>query len=465
MRVAYITAGAASMICGSCLKDNILVRTLRQQGRDCLLVPTYTPPRTDGPDVSLPKVFFSGLSVYLEQKSRWFRQMPEWLERWLSSPSLLRWLSRFAVGTRAEELGELTLSMLRGLQGYQAREIERLTDWLDREYPPDLVCLSNILLSGMVPELKRRLRCRVVATLQGDDIFLEHLPETYKQAAIELIRKNAESIDAYITTCQYYADFMSQYLSLPRSAMFVVYPGIDLEEFDRARAGIYIGNAFVPDGGHHSACRHGVGGRGPKRWRIGYLARICPEKGLHILVAAVDELIRRGHSVCLEVAGYLGTADRHYFEEQHQWAVRQGWADRFRYWGEVDYATKVRFLNSLDLFSVPTVYHEPKGLYVLEAWAAELPVVQPAHGAFPELLGRNGGGLLFVPGDAHSLADALESLIHQPERCRQLGRLGRQAVETFFHAHRMADETWQAWQTVVTRLADSLPIRERAPAP
>ncbi|MDW8223058.1 MAG: glycosyltransferase family 4 protein [Gemmatales bacterium] len=438
MRVGYITAGAAGMICGSCLKDNALVSALRQQGRDCLLIPTYTPLRTDEPEVSTSRIFYSGISVYLEQKNAWFRRnLPSWLERWLSSPGLLRCVSRFAVGTRAEELGDLTLSMLRGLEGYQAREVERLVTWLEREYRPNLVCLSNILISGMVPALKSQLSCRVVVTLQGDDIFLDHLPASFRQAAIELIQRNARYVDAYIVPCHYYADYMADYLGLPRERMRVIYPGINLHSFDEARStATLISNSAGRD------CSSGT-------YVIGYLARICPEKGLHVLVEAVSQLVRRGVPVRLEVAGYLGAQDRGYYEEQRRRIAQEGWSQRFRYWGEVTYQEKVRFLSGLDVLSVPTVYREPKGLYVLEAWAAGVPVVQPQHGSFPELVTRSGGGVCVPPHQPLALADALEAMLRDPIRRQQAGLQGRRAVETFFHHQRMAEETWQMWEELV----------------
>lgn len=437
MRVAYITAGAASMICGSCLKDNALVSALQQQGRDCLLIPTYTPPRTDERDVSLRRVFFSGVSVYLEQKFSWFRRLPEWSDRWLSSPSLLRCVSRFAVDTRAEELADLTLSMLRGPEGYQAREIERLVRWLEQEYRPDLVCLSNILLSGIVGTIKSRLQCPIVVSLQGDDIFLDHLPDSYKSSAIEIIQSNARSIDAYITPCRYYADYMSHYLGLPRDLMYVVYPGINIRAFDEARATI----ALTSNNRTTDKFRE-------RDYVIGYLARICPEKGLHILVEAVGQLVRQGRPIRLEVAGYLGPQDKGYLEQLKRCAAGQGWSNRFHYWGEVDYQTKVRFLCSLDMLSVPTVYKEPKGLYILEAWAAGVPVVQPSHGSFVELIERSNGGLCVEPNNSQALAEALDSLLQDKTRRHELGQRGRQAVESYFHSQRMAEETWQVWTSV-----------------
>src|SRR5205823_11752546 len=96
VRIAFVTAGAGGMYCGSCLRDNTLVTALRARGHDALLVPTYTPLRTDEPDVSQRRIFFGGINVYLEQKFWLFRHTPRWLDRLLGFRWLLRWVSRFA---------------------------------------------------------------------------------------------------------------------------------------------------------------------------------------------------------------------------------------------------------------------------------------------------------------------------------------------------------------------------------
>src|SRR5262245_54116555 len=146
MHVAYITAGAAGGYCGSCMRDNTLVAALTARGHDALLIPTYTPIRTDEKDVSQKRVFFGGINVYLQQKLSLFRRTPWFLDRLLDSPGLLRWVSRFAVKTRAEELGELTVSMLRGEHGHQRKEIAKLVNWLAAEVRPDIVNLTAVLL-------------------------------------------------------------------------------------------------------------------------------------------------------------------------------------------------------------------------------------------------------------------------------------------------------------------------------
>src|SRR3954451_8397190 len=165
MRIAYITAGAAGMYCGSCMHDNTLVAALIRQGHDALLIPTYTPIRTDEPDVSQKRVFFGGINVFLQQKLAFFRHTPWLLDRLLDGPRLLRWVSRFAVRTQAERLGELTLSVLQGEHGRQRKEVRKLCHWLGTEVRPDLVTLTNVLLSGLVAELKAHCRVPVVATL------------------------------------------------------------------------------------------------------------------------------------------------------------------------------------------------------------------------------------------------------------------------------------------------------------
>src|SRR5262249_44255175 len=263
MRTVYITAGAAGMYCGSCMHDNTLVAALSRLGHDVLLVPTYTPIRTDETDVSQKRVFFGGINVYLQQKLSLFRYTPWFLDRLLDAPRLLRWVSRFAVRTQAADLGELTVSMLQGEHGRQRKEFDKLLRWLESDVRPGLVNLTNALLSGMVEELKRRLKVPVLCTLQGDDIYLEALPEPYRQKCLDLVRQHCRAIDGFISTSHYYADFMSGYFEIPRARIHVVWPGLDLRG--------------------HGGSRPPANGR---PFTIGYFARICPEKGLHVLAEA-----------------------------------------------------------------------------------------------------------------------------------------------------------------------------------
>jgi glycosyltransferase involved in cell wall biosynthesis len=420
MKVAYITAGAAGMFCGSCMRDNTLVATLTAAGHDALLIPTYTPIRTDEPDVSQKRVFFGGINVYLQQKLSLFRHTPWVLDRVLDAPGLLRWVSRFAVKTRAEDLGDLTISILKGQHGHQRKEVAKLVQWLADDVRPEIVVLTNALLSGMVHELKERLRVPVLCTLQGDDIYLEALPEPFRRQALDLIGDHCREIDGFIATSRYYADFMSGYLGIRRSRLQVVYPGLNL-------AG-------------HGAPRCGAG---EAPLTIGYFARIAPEKGLHLLAEAFRILRQTpGGSPCrLRASGWLGEHNRPYLDDLCKRIKHWGLADSFEHVESPDRASKVRFFQSLDVLSVPTTYREPKGLYVLEALANGVPVVQPRHGSFPELIEATGGGLLVTPDDPEDLARGLRRLLEDTAHREELGRKGKEAVHQRFSAERMARDT------------------------
>jgi glycosyltransferase involved in cell wall biosynthesis len=429
VKVAYLTSGAGGMYCGSCLRDNTLARHLMQLGCDVELLPTYTPIRTDEQDVSSDRVLYGGINVYLQEKAALFRHLPRMFDAWLDWPRLLRWVTFGRINTNAAELGDLTVSMLRGELGHQKKEVHRLVDYLANESQPDIVNLSNILIAGFVSALKRRHNAPVVVTLQGDDLFLAELPERDQRAAIEAIAALAPHIDGYITFSNYYADFMSQWLRLPREKFHLAPLGIDAADF-------------------HAEPTPRPAERPPT---IGFLARHCPAKGLHLLVDAYLKLRARrpDRVVRLHTAGWLGEGDRAYFDEQVARLRAAGYERDCHFAGVVDRRQKVEFLQSIDVFSVPTTYREPKGLFVLEALASGVPVVQPAHGAFPELLGATGGGRLVAPNDADELVQTLEELLDAPDQAAALGQQGRQAVFSRFHAGEVAAQTLAIYRDVI----------------
>jgi glycosyltransferase involved in cell wall biosynthesis len=420
MRIAYISAGAGGMFCGSCLHDNTLAAALTALGHEALLIPCYTPLHTDEPDVSYGHVFLGGINAYLQQKLALFRYTPRFLDWMLDARPLLRWAARFAVRTQAQELADLAISVLRGEHGRQRKEIARLVAWLADDLKPDIVLFSNVLLSGIVHPLRERLSVPVLATLQGDDVFLEALPPESREKALTLVRDHCGEIDGFIATSRYYADFMAGYLQIPRECIDVVYPGLNLEG--------------------HGLPRHERRG---SPFTVGYFARICPEKGLHHLVEAFCRLRQEPGSprALLRVSGWLGANQRAYFDDQKARLERAAILEDFTHIESPDHASKVRFMQEIDVLSVPTTYREPKGLYVLEALANGVPVVQPRHGSFPELIEATGGGVLTAPDDPDDLAHALRRLQGDAGEREKLGRRGKEAVFERFSAQAMAERT------------------------
>jgi glycosyltransferase involved in cell wall biosynthesis len=425
MNLLLFTAGAASMYCGSCLRDNALASELARGGHAVTLLPLYTPTRTDEANVSTPRVFFGGVSVYLEQVAPLFRHTPRWMDWVWDRPAFIRAVSARSIQTDPRMLGELTLSMLRGEHGHQRKEFDKLVAWLRTQPAPDVVNLPNSLLIGMAAPTRRALGRPICCTLQGEELFLEGLPEPYRSEALGLIRQQVGEVDLFIAVSEYCAAFMSDYLSVPQSKMRVVPLGITIDEPAPAprRA------ADAP-------------------FTVGYFARVAPEKGLDRLSAAYRRLRRDGRLPAgrFEAAGYLAREHRGYLGEIERQIRSEGLAREFVYRGALDRDGKLAFLRGLDVFSVPAPCHEPKGLSVLEAMACGVPVVQPRSGAFPEIIARTSGGLLVEPDNEEALAGGLLSLYRDREQARRLGRQGAAGVRAHYGVGAMAARVLEVYR-------------------
>ena len=443
LKVAYLTAGAAGMLCGSCLHDNTLARAMIELGHDVQLIPLYTPIRTDEQDVTIDRVFYGGINMYLQQRSPLFRWLPKWMDRWLDRPGLINWAAGGSVKIDPKQVADLTLSTLRGTDGFQRKEVQRLADWLTGDLKPDIIAFSNILTAGCVPEIKRRMNLPVVVTLQGDDIFLRGLPEPHQSQALAEIRRLVEHIDAFIANTRFYADFMSAYLQIPRERIEIVPLGLDTTDFNKSLAPPVTLKDLPPT----------VPPLPTRPPTVGYLARLAPEKGLHVLAEAFI-LLRQlpgMKQTQLRIAGWMGEQNRQYAERIFARLRMAGLEGAFTYVGELDRRGKLAFLESIDVLSVPTTYREPKGLFVLEALAAGVPFVQPDHGAFPEVLAELGGGTLHRPEDPHDLAERLREIMLDLPALRQLGQIGQQAVHAGRNHRLMAERTAAVLQKVIDR--------------
>ncbi|HEX7174827.1 MAG TPA: glycosyltransferase family 4 protein [Pyrinomonadaceae bacterium] len=442
MKLLYITAGAADMYCGSCLRDNALATELMARGHDVALLPMYTPTLTDEPNVSGGRVFFGGVSVYLEQYVPFFRKSPAWLDKLWDSKLLLKLAARRSLKTNPKMLGEMTVSMLRGEDGNQRKELEKLIEWLRHESPPDVISLPYTLVIALARPLKEALGRPVCCTLQGEDLYLEGLQEPYRTESKRLIRENIQHVDAFIAVSEYYARFMPGYLGIPREKIRVVPLGINLQGYGPREE----------DGGA-VATNHD---RRP--FTVGYFARVAPEKGLHVLAEAYKLLRESGRlkDARLEAAGYLGADHREYLAGVERKMREWGLAEEFHYRGVLDRVEKIDFLRSLDVLSVPATYDEPKGIFLLEAMACGVPVVQPRRGGFTEIVERTGGGLLVAPDDPASLADGLQKIHDDPAFAADLGRRGLQGVREHYAVERMAERALEVYESLADTNARSV---------
>ena len=444
------------MYCGSCLRDNALARAIIRCGRDVQLVPTYTPLTTDEAGAAIDRVFLGGINVYLQQRIGLLRYLPRWLDRWLSHPRLLR---RFTAGPRRTDprrLGDLTLSVLRGTSGRQAKEFRHLVEWIVRQRP-DVVDLSNLLIAGCLPELRRRLDIPLLVTLQGDDLFLDKLPAAHREPALQRLRELSRLADGLIVYTEFYRRRVQELFELPEERLHTVPLGIDTTDF---AADDFEGERQVDE----SAA---AGRNETSRPMVGYLARLCPEKGFDRFVDLLLALRRLPglEGIRGEALGSWGDEGLEYIERQRA-RVAQAGADPelLAVHVHATRAEKLAFLRRIDCLCVPTRYEEPKGLYVLEALAAGVPVVLPAHGAFPELIGALGGGLLVPPDDLEGAVRAVAGLLRDGARRAELGARGRRAVLQHRSSDAMARATLRVYDALVRARFESGKGRPGAPA-
>jgi len=434
VRIVQITAGAGGRLCGSCLHDNALVRALRDRGRDALLVPAYVPTTTDDENVAIDHVVMGGVNVWLQQHVPLLRHTPAFLDRPLDSRRLLEWLSRRTGSARPADLGPLTVSALAGEAGHQRKEVRKLARWLAAEVRPDVVHLSNVLLLGLAGPIRRATGCRIVCSLSGEDLFIEQTPQPWRGRIWELLRERAGDVDRFVALNRFYADFMAERMRLVPERVAVVPHGVDGEAFP----------ATPPD---LAARRRDRGGR----LVVGFVARACPEKGLDRLVRALA-ILAVDRDVEVVAAGATIAAERTYVAGCHELATELGVAGRFRWHGQIDRAAKLALLNAVDVFAMPTTHPEAKGLPVIEAMAAGLPVAASDHGAFPELLDGGRAGILHAAGDPAALAEALATLADDQARAAACGRHGHELARSRHAAAAMAAGHEAIYDAVVAGL-------------
>jgi len=418
MRIVQIVAGSGgTFYCENCLRDAVLARALAGRGHDTLLVPLYLPVFADDPAVARSgPVFFGGINTYLQQKLPIFRRTPRWLDRLFDARWLLKLAAKRAGAVSAEGMGEMTLSMIKGESGNQAKELERLVTWLGERPEPDVIHITNVMLIGAARRLKEELGVPIVCVLQDEGTWLDGLDGEYGELCWDAIRERVVDIDLFVSVSGQYARTMQGRLAVGADRIRTVHVGLDLSEYARAPL------TFDPP-------------------VIGYLSRMTPSHGLGDLVDAFIALKRGGKFAGLKlkaIGGMVGP-DRRFVRELETRLATENMDGDAEFIPVLDRDARSSFLQSLSVMSVPLRIGGAFGTFMIEAWASGVPVVQPDIGAFRELVELAGGGVIYEPGAPGALAGALESVLSEPNAARQLGRAGRVAAETHFGIDLMAD--------------------------
>jgi glycosyltransferase involved in cell wall biosynthesis len=409
------------------MRDTALVKALRDAGLDVIMMPMYLPLLVDAEGINKDNpVFFGGINVYLQQKFGFFRKTPRWLDKLFDTSWMLKFAAAREGSTEAAGLGPLTLSMLQGASGNQKKELDRLVDWLEEVEQPDCIHISNSLLLGLAGELKRRLRVPVVCSLQDEESWLDSIDAPYSDMCWEAMAECAREVDCFISVSDWYAGEMAERMRIPRDKIRVVPLGIALETQEAPPV------SFDPP-------------------VIGYLSKMTHSLGLGRLVDAFIALKQTPglSELRLRATGGLVGKDIGYVAELKKKLAAKGMEKDAEFLEEFDMEKRREFIHSLSVLSVPDIQGEAFGMYILEALAAGVPVVQPNVGAFPEVIETTGGGIIYDVADEDGLVMALESLLLHPDRAKALGQAGRGAVYEKFNVEHMAQHITEVYQTLV----------------
>ena len=417
MKIVYITPGSGmSFYCQNCFRDTALLKSLLALGHDVVRVPMYLPSNLDsGDEITGTPVFYGAINVYLKEKLPFYRHAPVWLERILDSNVLLNFAAKKAGSTRATGLEDMTLSMLHGEMGRQASELDHLIQYLKNEIAPDIVHISNALLLGLAHKLKEDLGVRVVCSLQDENEWVDLMDEAYQEQVWNLMAKKAEDVDLFVTASQYYSEKSQKQLKIPGDKIKVIYGGICLDGYIKSPL------PFDPP-------------------VIGYLCRMSEYFGLGILVDAFIKLKKesRFKDLKLFLTGGYSSDDKSFVNAQMKKMAQNGFEGDVQIFKNFEKESRVQFLKSLTLLSVPVPSGEAFGAYQVEALAAGVPVVQPNVGCYPEFVEATNGGILYEPNTSDQLAGSIASLLEDTEKVRRLADQGHRVVMERFSMDAMA---------------------------
>jgi glycosyltransferase involved in cell wall biosynthesis len=375
-------------------------------GMEAAAVPLYLPPEKvyieSGFDTN---VFFGAISLYIREKVHFLSNMPAFLDKILDSAPMLKIAAGMAGTTRTEGLEDITLNMINSHNSSREKEVKRLVKYLVRNGKPDVIHLSNALIIGLARQIKQLMDVRIVCSLQNEDDWLNDMAEPFQSMAWKMIAEESGNIDAFISPSVYYKDFFAGKAGFPGDKIHVVPSGIDLTD---------VGESTKAEG----------------LPAIGFFSRVSYHNGFDKLADAFIMLKNEKEfsGLMLHVCGGFTSDDKPFIRQQIEKIRKNGFKSSVRIYPGFQGNGKQEFLNSIDVLSVPVRKYDGYGLYILEANAAGIPVVQPATGAFPEILEMTRGGILYQPDDIETLSENLRTLLRDKTRAKDLGREGRRMV-------------------------------------
>ncbi len=415
--IQIIPGSGGSFYCGNCLRDSKYVDALRKQGHQVVKIPMYLPLFSDEHDITDIPIFYGAISTYLKQVYPIFRKMPNWFEKLLDSKPMMKMAASMAGSTRAKGLEDMTISMLLGEQGEQKEELDKMVNWIAEHCQPDIIHISNALLLGLARRLKEKTGVPVLCSLQDEDVWVDAMQPKFQQKIWDLMHERAEDVDALVAVSNFFAETMKKRMNLTDEKMHTFYLGVDAEDY------------------HFISTKE-------KHRNVGYISRMCHENGFDIVVDAFIELKKKPgfEDVKLIATGGSTGDDAKYIKEQKRKIRENNLEDTFEIIDEFEGDARHIFFKKVILVSVPVRIGEAFGMYLLESMASGVPVVQPALGAFPEIVELSGGGVTYMLNSPEKLSETWAELLSNPEKLEKLSHDGLEGTKKKFNIHNHAAE-------------------------
>jgi len=433
LKIAHIIPGSGGgFYCGNCLRDSKFFEASRAQGHEVIKIPMYLPLFDNEHNDQQTPVFYGAVSLYLKEKIPLLRNAPRWLDRVLNAGPILRFAAKRATSTRAKGMEQMTISMLMGEEGRQKKELNQMVTWLKEHFNPDIVHISNALLLGLAHQLKEKLNVPVLCSLQDEDVWVDGMNPQFADRVWSLMEEKSKDVDRFVAVSHFFADFMQKKLNINKEKLTTLHLGVDPDDYR------YINAAGKPR-------------------TIGYLSRLCYENGVDILAEAFILLKQREgtEDIRLILTGGYTTDDLGLIRQLKRRFSEAGLSDHVEWADDFGGEARNRFFDRVSVLSVPVRHGEAFGIYLTEALAAGIPVVQPPLGAFPEIIQQSGGGIEYPENTPVALAEALYNLLNDPEQMQHLSHSGRQATVNQFNIHHMVEAMTGIYQESIVGSRES----------
>lgn len=415
--IQIIPGSGGSFYCGNCLRDSKYFNALRDEGHQVTKIPMYLPLFADEHDISDIPIFYGAISLYLKQVYPIFRKAPGWLDKLLNSRPMMKLAASMAGSTRAKGLEDMTISMLLGEEGQQKEELDHMVNWIAEHCQPDIIHISNALLLGLARRLKEKIGVPVLCTLQDEDVWINPMQQKFQNKIWDLMHKRADDIDMLVAVSNYFADVMKQRMHLPDAKVRTIHLGVDIKDYE------YISTK-------------------KKERNVGFISRMCHKDGFDIVVDAFIELKKKPgfEDVKLIATGGATGDDIKFNKEQKRKLKENNLLNVFEILHQFEGKAVNDFFEKVSLISVPVRNGEAFGMYLLESMASGVPVVQPALGAFPEIVELSGGGVTYMPNTSEKLSETWAEVLSDPEQLEKYSRNGYEGTKKKFNIHNHAKE-------------------------